>query len=121
MSTQTSDARVFRYKAALREYAKSRGMEADQHWQAMLIIVTAADSLWKKAQRYLDFKNGSAYLDDMVENEYLSGGEIGLLSLARNLFNGGAEVDIAGLADTLDDTVWPAVLEALAVYRGDKL
>ena len=29
------------------------------------------------------------------------------------------EVDLAGLADTLDAQLWPVVLEALAVYRGE--
>jgi hypothetical protein len=28
-------------------------------------------------------------------------------------------VDLAGLADTLDGTLWPVVLEALALYRGE--
>ena len=31
---------------------------------------------------------------------------------------GDALVDLAGLADTLDDDLWPVVLEALGVYRG---
>lgn len=50
--------------------------------------------------------------------KYLSGSEARLLSLARNLFNQGASVDIADIADTLDGQCWRSVLEALAVYRG---
>jgi hypothetical protein len=85
----------------------------------MLLIVTAAPTLWEKVQPYIDFAAGSAYLDQLRQEAYLSGGEMLLLDLARNLFNRGAEVDIAGLADTLDDRLWPVVLEALAVYRGE--
>ena len=121
MPAQVASARIFRYKAALREYSEARrGIEPDRQWQAMLLIVTAADSLWEKARPYIDFAAGSAYLDQLRQEAYLSGGEMLLLDLARNLFNGGGvEVDLAGLADTLDAQLWPVVLEALAVYRGE--
>ena len=85
----------------------------------MLLFATASDSLWEIARPYIDVAAGSAYLDQLRQEAYLSGGEMLLLDLARNLFNRGAEVDIAGLADTLDDRLWPVVLEALAVYRGE--
>ena len=42
MPAQVASARVFRYKAALREYSEARrGTEPDKQWQAMLLIVTA--------------------------------------------------------------------------------
>jgi hypothetical protein len=86
----------------------------------MLLIVTAADSLWAKVRPYIEFERGNAFLDRARQEAYLSGGELLLLDLARNLFNGGGvEVDLAGLADTLDAQIWPVVLEALAVYRGE--
>ncbi len=120
MPAQVASARVFRYRGALREYSEARGMEPDRYWRAMLLVVTAADSLWEKARPYIDFPAGSAYLDQLRQEAYLSGGEMLLLDLARNLFNGGGvEVDLAGLADTLDAQLWPVVLEALAVYRGE--
>lgn len=121
MPTQVASARTFRYKATLREYSEARrGTEPDRYWKAMLLIVTAADSLWRKARPYMDFADGCAYLDQMRQEVYLSGGELLLLDLARNLFNGGAQVDLAGLADTLDGELWPVVLEALALYRGEE-
>src|SRR5690606_30170222 len=47
MPAQVASARVFRYKAALREYSEARrGAEPDRYWRAMLLVVTAADSLW---------------------------------------------------------------------------
>lgn len=120
MPAQVASARIFRYKAALREYSEARrGIEPDRQWQAMLLIVTAADSLWEKARPYIDFAAGSAYLDQLRQEVDLTGGEALLIDLARNLFNRGAEVDLAGLADTLDGTLWPVVLEALALYRGE--
>lgn len=120
MPAQVASARVFRYRGALREYSEARGMEPDRYWRAMLLVVTAADSLWEKARPYIDFPAGSVYLDQLRQEAYLSGGEMLLLDLARNLFNGGGvEVDLAGLADTLDVQLWPVVLEALAVYRGE--
>jgi hypothetical protein len=85
----------------------------------MLLIVTAAPTLWEKVQPYIDFAAGSAYLDQLRQEVDLTGGEALLIDLARNLFNRGAEVDLAGLADTLDGTLWPVVLEALALYRGE--
>ena len=120
MPTQVASARTFRYKAALREYSEARrGTEPDRYWKAMLLIVTAADSLWRKARPYIEFERGNAFLDRARQEVYLSGGELLLLDLARNLFNGGAQVDLARLADTLDGDQWVAVLEALTVYRGE--
>src|SRR5690606_248133 len=119
MPAQVASARVFRYRGALREYSEARGMEPDRYWRAMLLVVTAADSLWEKARPYIDFAAGSAYLDQLRQEVDLTGGEALLIDLARNLFNRGAEVDLAGLADTLDGTLWPVVLEALALYRGE--
>jgi len=40
---------------------------------------TAADSLWEKARPYIDFAAGSAYLDQLRQEAYLSGGEMLLL------------------------------------------
>lgn len=120
MPAQVASARVFRYRGALREYSEARrGTEPDRHWKAMLLIVTAAPTLWEKVQPYIDFAAGSAYLDQLRQEVDLTGGEALLIDLARNLFNRGAEVDLAGLADTLDGTLWPVVLEALALYRGE--
>src|SRR5690606_29888159 len=121
MPAQVASARVFRYRGALREYSEARrGTEPDRHWKAMLLIVTAADSLCAKVRPYIEFERGNAFLDRARQEAYLSGGELLLLDLARNLFNGGGvEVDLAGLADTLDAQIWPVVLEALAVYRGE--
>src|SRR5690606_1731808 len=119
MPAQVASGRVCRYRGALREDSEARGMAPARYWRAMRLGVTAADSLWEKSRPYIDFAAGSAYLDQLRQEAYVSGGEMLLLDLARNLFNRGAEVDIAGLADTLDDRLWPVVLEALAVYRGE--
>lgn len=112
-----TDQHKLRYKRALREYEKIRGIEADRYWQAMLLLVTATEALWEKAQPYLEIKQGNAWLEQMQQQEYLSGSEAGLLTLARNLYNQGALVDIAGLADTFDEENWSAVLEAIKAYR----
>ena len=111
MPAQVASARVFRYKAALREYSEARrGTEPDKQWQAMLLIVTAIDSLWAKVRPYMDFADGCAYLDQARQEVDLTGGEALLIDLAHNLLNGGAQVDLARLADTLDGTLWPVVL-----------
>src|SRR5690606_39935381 len=45
MPAQVASARVFRYKAALRQYSEARrGTEPDRYWKAMLLVVTAADA-----------------------------------------------------------------------------
>lgn len=120
MTTQAPGARVFRYKAALREYRKARrDAEPDRYWKAMLCVVTAVDSLWTKARPYIEFEKGNAYLDHMRRDVDLTGGEALLADLASNLFNRHANVDLAGLADTLDETLWPVVPEALSIYRGE--
>lgn len=105
-------------RTALEFYRMQRGVEPDRNWQAMLILVTANKSLWEKVEPHLDYRHGNAWLNKVQEQEYLSGGEVALLSLSRNLYNGDTLVDLAGLADTLDDDLWPTVLKALAVYRG---
>jgi len=105
-------------RTALEFYRMQRGVEPDRNWKAMLILVTASKSLWEKVEPHLDYRHGNAWLNKVQKQEYLSGGEAALLSLSRNLYNGDTLVDLAGLADTLDDDLWPAVLEALAVYRG---
>ena len=52
MPAQVASARVFRYRGALREYSEARDMEPDRYWRAMLLVVTAADSLFgRKAGR----------------------------------------------------------------------
>ncbi|HOB44062.1 MAG TPA: hypothetical protein PKH75_12920 [Bacillota bacterium] len=79
MPAQVASARVFHYRGALREYSEARGMEPDRYWRAMLLVVTAADSLWEKARPYIDFAAGSAYLDQLRQEAYLSGGEMLLL------------------------------------------
>lgn len=84
MPAQVASARIFRYKAALREYSEARrGTEPDRHWKAMLLIVTAAPTLWEKVQPYIDFAAGSAYLDQLRQEAYLSGGESNRQSLAK--------------------------------------
>lgn len=120
MPAQVASARVFRYKAALREYSEARrGTEPDREWKAMLLIVTAVGSLWRKVRPYIEFERGNAFLDRARQEVDLTGGEALLIDLARNLFDGGAQVDLARLADTLDGTLWPVVLEALTLYRGE--
>lgn len=117
MPAQVVGART-RYKAALREYSQARrGTEPDRYWKAMLLVVTATDSLWQKVRPYVEFAKGNAFLDQVRQDIDLSGGEALLLGLAQNLYNGGAQVDVAGLADSLDGELWPVVLEALAEYR----
>lgn len=113
-----TDQHKLRYKRVLREYEKVRCIEPDRYWQAMLLLVTATVALWEKVQPYLEMKNGDAWLDRVQEIEYLSSSEALLLSLARNLYNQGTLVDIADLADTLDEDNWPLVLESLKLYRG---
>lgn len=113
------DTHKLRYKRALREYEASRGVEPDKYWLCLLLLCTVTDSLWEKVAPHLDMKRGDAWLDPVAKQEYLSGGEAGLLSLARNLYNQAVPVDIADLANMLDDEHWALVLEALRVYRGE--
>lgn len=114
------DTHKLRYKRALREYEKIRGIEPDKYWRCLLLLCTVTDSLWEKVSPHLEMRQGNAWLDQVQAQEYLSGGEAGLLSLARNLYNQAVPVDIASLADTLDEDNWLLVLEALAVYRGEQ-
>lgn len=60
-----NDTHKLRYKCALREYEKIRCIEADRHWQAMLLLVTASDALWVKAQPNLEIRQGCAWLEQM--------------------------------------------------------
>jgi len=109
------DAHKLRYKRSLREYEKTRNIPADRYWRCMLLLCTASPSLWDKVEAHLDMKRGEAWLGRV---QGLSGGEGRLLSLAWHLYNQGTAVNIADLADSLDDTLWAVVLEALTVYRG---
>jgi len=113
-----NDAHKQRYQHALQEYRFARGMACDRQWEAMLLLLTALPAFWAKLRPYIDLKHGSAYLEQAVKEVDLTGGERRILALAHNLFNSGAMVDMADIADTLDDDNWTAVLEALAVYRG---
>ena len=94
-----------RYTAALEAYRfQRRGEKPDAYWSALLLIATATGGLWEKVQPYLEIAKGNAWLGQLFAEVDISGG---------------VEVDLAGQADTLDAQLWPVVLEALAVYRGE--
>lgn len=108
-----------RYQHALQQYRFARRIEADKYWRCMLLLTTVTAGLWEKVEPHLDMKRGDAWLDRVQQQEYLSGSEAGLLALARNLYNQAETVDIAELANTLDEDNWQLVLEALRIYRGE--
>lgn len=109
-----------RYKHVLQQYRFARRIEADKYWRCMVLLCTVTPSLWEKVEPHLDMKRGDAFLDQVQQQEYLSSSEAGLLSLARNLYNQAVTVDIAELANTLDEDNWQLVLEALKIYRGEE-
>lgn len=115
-----NDAQILRYSHTLKQYQLVRGRDADRYWQSMLLLCTTTFSLWQKVEPVLDIQRGHARFEQLREKECLSSSEVALLSLARNLYNQSVPVNMAALMDILDDDNWPVVLEALAIYRGEK-
>jgi hypothetical protein len=103
-----------RYQEAVEAYRARRGQEPDRHWQALLYLACLSDSLWKAVHPRLEFAAGAADLDDLPG---LSPGEAAVLDVARALFRGRGQVDLAGLADALQPEQLQAVFEALSRYR----
>ncbi len=111
-----TDKHATRYELALIEYRQARGIEPDRHWRALLYLTTALPELWERVRRRLDMRHGEADLA-AVNAQGLSSGEQALLELARALYAGGGAVDVAHMADVLDDRLWEAVLTTLREYR----
>ena len=114
-----NNAHAARYEMALIEYQQARRIEADRNWRCLLYLCTAPPSLWEKVRAYLDLPHGEAHLQELVSQEYLSGGERRLMSLARNLFSCEGAVDVSDLINTLDDDMWQVAVAAVKVRRGE--
>lgn len=105
-----------RYQAAAAEYRSARGLEPDRHWRALLRLATALPGLWHRVRGRLRYARGEADLPPELGG--LSHGEACLYRLARHLYTGRGEIDLADLVDTLDRDLWGVVTAALLDFRG---
>lgn len=92
-----------------------RDGRVDSEYAAAYYLLTCNDSVWSKAQRYVD----SAGIDvwSLVENESLSSGESLLVRLAGNLFNGSFDecVSPKRLISTLDKEHFSMAMESIRI------
>jgi hypothetical protein len=105
-----------RYEEAERLYIRSRGEAPDRNWRSFLWLAAVRDSVWEKAEPFIDFKRATVDFEAMGQG-YWSSGEQHLMKLAGALYNDSGDVDPAALAN-LDDDLWAAALMAFDLYRG---
>src|SRR5579875_2944374 len=107
-----------RYAAALRTWEATQGRQADRHERAMLRLVTADAGLWSWIKPRMDAAKGRVDLDDGADAQ-LNRGQRLLLAAARGLYGQNSPVNLAALADDLDDQRFTTVLTTLRAYRQD--
>jgi len=105
---------VLAFDAALREYEAARLFTPDRRWRALLYLCTVTPLVWDAVRPHLDFEADHADLEAVTG---LTRGEALLLRAAGNLFREEGSVDLAELADGLDDEVWDVLVAALHEYR----
>src|SRR5690348_4240328 len=109
-ATMGSTPQESRYRTALRAWEAARHRPATRQEAALLALVTADAGLWAWTQPRLDA--GEEHIDLRGEAG-LNAPQRLLLSVARNLYGEGSLVDLAALADRLDERQFAAVLAAL--------
>jgi len=113
-----SAAATAAYEAACAAYAVAAGGPPDRRWRALLRLTTADPVLWAWVQPRLSYATGVARLDGRdARGAALGPAQRLLLGVARNLSQGQGAVDLAAVADELDETQFGAVLAALDAYR----
>lgn len=102
------------FTEATEAYRAARLFDPDRRWNALLYLVTLTPYLWEAVQPHLDFEADFA---DLAAVTGITRGETLVLELAAHLYAGEGGVNVAELADGLDDEVWSVALAALNVYR----
>ena len=102
------------FREAQDAYRAARLFDPDRRWSALLYLATLTPLVWAAVRPHLDFEADFADLESVAG---LARGEQLVLEVAANLFSGEGAVDLAQLADGLDDEVWDIVLAALNNYR----
>ncbi len=106
------------YAAACAAYEVASGGPPDRRWRALLRLTTADPVLWAWVQPRLSYATGVARLDGRdARGAALGPPQRLLLGVARSLYQGQGAVDLAAVADELDETQFGAVLAALDAYR----
>ena len=118
MTTHTDHATTF--TKAYNDCAQAKRHEPGRDWKAFLYVVTSLPGLWANVEPCLDYARDTAKLSP-GHFGYLSSGEGLLLDVARSLYQGSGQVDLAALASVLDDRTWQVVVDAFHIYRTNKL
>lgn len=95
-------------------YRAARLFDPDRRWKTLLYLTTLTPLLWEAVRPHLDFEADFADLDAV---RGLTRSEALVLRVAANLYAGEGAVNLAQLADELEDEVWDIVQAALALYR----
>lgn len=112
----TTTPQESRYRMALRAWEAARHRPATRQEWTLLYLVTADAGLWSWTQPRLDAAEERV---DLHGEEGLNAPQRALLSVARNFYGEGSMVDLAALAETLDERQFALVLMALRAYRAD--
>lgn len=109
-----------RYHEAVAEYELARWTQPDRYWRALLRLTTALPELWRRVRPCLDYRHGEVRIPRGVRRG-LSSGEALVLDVALCLFGGRGGVDLSGLADRLDATLFEVVVATLWEFRGRRV
>lgn len=112
----TTTPQESRYRTALRAWEAARHRPADRQERSLLYLVTADAGLWAWTRPRLDAAEERVSLQG---DKGLNATQHLLLSVARNLYGEGSPVDLAAMADALDERQFTLVLAALRAYRED--
>lgn len=108
------------FLAALRACQTAQRCPTNREWKSLLFLLTALPGLWQAIGPALDFHCHRIHLEpDRIAA--LSTGEHLLLQAAMSLFDGSGRPQLAQLATYLDAPRWKAFLDALWLYRTDRI
>ena len=109
-----SEAHKARFLGAIQQLGRVYDRGIDQEYGAALYTLTSDHALWEKVQTYVE--SDAIYIQDMLQEVDLSGGQSVLVKLAGNLFNSEQHLDPIELM-RLDDSNFLVALTALQIRR----
>lgn len=102
---------------AYAEYKSYQEAEPDGRWQRLLYLLTATPGLWREANTWIAWIEGSALLPDVLPR--LSRGEAALYDLARSMYYGRGGIDLVALAESLEPELWTVATWAILLWRAE--
>lgn len=105
-----------RFLAAMQQTGKIYGDHINEEYGAALYILTSSSGTWERAKGYVSSRG--IQFDELLAQGYWSGGYMGLLQLAGNLFNAGyTQCSPVDLPTRLDDRNFQVAMTALLIRR----